>query len=87
MLDNLPGNAWFIIPAPSAPRPAFYVGFLAGYETPDMRYKADQGNSLGGGSLSADAGSFDDDTIYYRVRHIVGAAAGDPMFTYASDGV
>ena len=86
VLDNLPGNAWFIIPAPSAPRPAFYVGFLAGYETPDMRYKADQGNSLGGGSLSADAGSFDDDTIYYRVRHIVGAATGDPKFTYASDG-
>ena len=51
-----------------------------------MRYKADQGNSLGGGSLSADAGSFDDDTIYYRVRHIVGAATGDPKFTYASDG-
>lgn len=87
VLDNLPGTAWFIIPAPTAPRPAFYVGFLAGYETPDMRYKADQGNSLGGGSLSADAGSFDDDTIYYRVRHIVGAAAGDPLFTYASDGV
>ena len=87
VLDNLPGNAWFIIPTPNSPRPAFYVGFLAGYETPDMRYKADQGNALGGGSLSADAGSFDDDTIYYRVRHIVGAATGDPLFTYASDGV
>lgn len=87
VLDNLPGNAWFIIPMPSAPRPAFYVAFLAGYETPDMRYKADQGNALGGGSLSVDSGSFDDDTIYYRVRHIVGAATGDPLFTYASDGV
>lgn len=87
VLDNLPGNAWFIIPAPSAPRPAFYVGFLAGFETPDMRYKADQGNALGGGGLTAESGAFDDDTIYYRVRHIVGAATGDPKFTYASDGI
>lgn len=87
VLANLPGTAWFVIPLPTAPRPAFYVGFLRGYETPDMRYKKDQGAALGGGDLGADAGSFDDDTIWYRVRHITGAAQGDPMFTYASDGL
>lgn len=86
VLDNLPGNAWFILPMPTAPRPAFYVAFLTGFETPDLRYKSDQGNRMGGGSIPADQGSFNDDTIWYRVRHIVGAAAGDPLFTYASDG-
>lgn len=87
VLANLPGTAWFIMPVPTAPRPAFYVGFLAGFETPDVRYKADQGSSVGGGALGADSGSFDNDTIYYRVRHITGAAGGDPLFTYASDGL
>lgn len=87
VLENMPGTAWYVIPLPSAPRPAFYVAFLRGFETPDTRYKADQGRALGGGDMGADAGSFDDDTIWYRTRHITGAAQGDPMFTYASDGI
>lgn len=84
---GLPGTAWFIVPAPNAPRPAFYSGFLRGFETPDVRYKADQGKSQGGGDLGADSGSFDDDTVWWRVRHIHGAAQGDPVFTWASDGI
>ena len=59
---------------------------MAGYETPDLRQKADQGQALGGGAISADQGSFDDDTIWFRCRHIVGAAKGDTTFAYASDG-
>jgi hypothetical protein len=85
VLPNLPGTAWFLIPVTSAVRPAFWVGFLTGFETPDVRQKADQGQALGGGQ--AGDGSFDDDTIWFRVRHIVGAATGDWTFTYASDGI
>ena len=84
VLDNLVGNAWFVIPTPGAARPAFYIAFLTGYETPDVRYKNDQGKRVGGGDIGLDDGSFDDDTCYWRVRHIVGAAIGDPVFTYAS---
>lgn len=87
ILENLPGAAWFVLPQPTAPRPAFYVAFLRGWETPDLRYKADQGRAIGGGELGAEDGSFDVDAVYYRGRHIVGAAQGDPMFTYASDGL
>lgn len=87
VLENLPGTSWFIIPAASAPRPAFYVAFLTGFETPDVRFKNDQGQRLGGGSIPAEQGSFDNDTVWYRVRHIVGAATGDPLFTWASDGL
>lgn len=85
VLDNLPGSAWFVIPVPgSTPRPAFWEAFLTGYETPDLRQKTDAGQTVGGSPVSGDQGSFDEDTIWYRVRHIVGAAGGDPTFTYAS---
>ncbi|HET7398988.1 MAG TPA: hypothetical protein VFJ94_10745 [Intrasporangium sp.] len=87
VLENLPGTAWFVLPLPSAPRPAFYVAFLRGWETPDMRYKNDQGARVGGGAIAPEEGDFDVDAVYWRVRHIVGAATGDPMFTYASDGI
>lgn len=87
VLENLPGTAWFVIPLPKAPRPAFYLAFLRGFETPDTRYKADQGKRIGGGDIPADDGSFNDDTIWFRVRHITGGTQGDPMFTYASDGI
>lgn len=87
VLDNLPGTAWFVLPLPGAPRPAFYVAFLTGYETPDLRYNAEQGSRPGGGAIAPEEGDFDVDAVYWRVRHIVGAAVGDPMFTYASDGL
>lgn len=87
-IDDLPGNAWFIIPEPeTAPRPAFYTGFLRGYETPDIRFKNDQGTRAGGGAIDPDEGSFDNDSVDWRCRHITGSAPGDPMFTYASDGL
>lgn len=87
VLDNLPGSAWFVLPLPSAPRPAFYTAFLRGWETPDLRYKADQGRRVGGGELGPEEGDFDVDGVYWRARHIVGAAPGDPKFTWASDGL
>jgi hypothetical protein len=83
----LPGAAWYVIPDPGSPRPAFYIAFLTGWETPDLRYKNDQGQRAGGGAVAPEEGSFDDDSVYYRVRHITGAATGDPTFTYASDGL
>lgn len=87
VMPNLPGTAWFILPVPTSPKPAFHVGFLAGYETPDLRQKADQGTSISGSAIAANEGSFDDDTIWFRCRHVVGAAAGDTTFAYASDGL
>jgi hypothetical protein len=87
VLDNLPGTAWFVLPQPTAPRPAFYTAFLTGWETPDIRFKNDQGQRQGGGDIGPDDGSFDNDSVQWRVRHIAGAAQGDPKFTWASDGL
>jgi hypothetical protein len=87
VLSRLPGLAWFVLPKPStAARPALAVAFLRGFETPDIRQKANAGNSLGGGALSPDSGDFDDDSVRYRVRHVTGAASADPIHTYAATG-
>lgn len=79
-------STWFVLPAPTAPRPALAVGFLRGNETPDLRVKADTGNSVGGGAISPEDGSFDDDTIQYRVRHVTGSTALINSAVFASTG-
>ncbi|UVY83799.1 Mu-like prophage major head subunit gpT family protein [Brachybacterium sp. NBEC-018] len=79
-------TTWILVPAPGAARPAVVTGFLQGQESPDLRVKNDQGVRPGGGSIGSGEGSFDDDTIQYRVRHVVGAAVIDNQFTFASRG-
>lgn len=86
VVANLPGAAWYVIADPSSPRPVFYAAFLTGEEVPDLRVKKDQGARPGGGDVPVDGGSFDDDTIWWRVRHITGGAAADPTYSLASDG-
>lgn len=78
---RLPGNAWFLLPAPTEARPALAVAFLRGFETPDIRQKADQGVGAG-----PDSGSFEIDDAQWRVRHVLGAATLLPLHTYASTG-
>ena len=84
--NRLAGNAWFLLPAPATARPAIAVAFLRGFETPDIRVKANTGQALGGGALGADSGSFEIDDTQYRVRHVNGGATMDPLHTYASTG-
>ncbi|WP_210651339.1 hypothetical protein [Nocardioides sp. SYSU D00065] len=91
MLDfvNTHANAattWFVLPKPRSTRPAMWVAKLAGHEQPDLRVKADTGQRVGGGQISALEGSFEIDDIQYRGRHIVGNQQGDPLFTYVSRG-
>lgn len=84
--EKQPGQSWMVMPKPgSSRRPAFLFGKLRGFESPEFRYKADGGQMVSGGAVVATAGSFDDDTIWYRGRHIMGVAHGDPSLTYGSD--
>jgi hypothetical protein len=80
------GKTWYLFPAPSTPRPALVMGFLRGYETPDLRVKADTGMRVGGGNVPAEEGSFDNDDIQYRIRHVTGGTTLDPIAAYASVG-
>lgn len=79
-------TTWYILPDPQSANPALYKGTMLGEEQPDIRVKRDQGERVGGGAVGIDEGSFADDTIWYRGRHITGGAATDPIGTYVSTG-
>lgn len=79
-------TSWYLLPPATAARPALVKGTLLGNEVPDIRVQRDQGDRVGGGALSVDDGSFKDDTIWYRARHVVGGSAIFPDATYASTG-
>jgi hypothetical protein len=79
-------TTWFLAPKKDAARPAFVVAFMRGQENPDIRVQADTGNRVGGGAIAPEEGSFNDDTVKYRGRHIVGAATLAHQHTYASRG-
>ncbi|MFI8595875.1 Mu-like prophage major head subunit gpT family protein [Rothia koreensis] len=80
-------TTWFLLPAPGSSNPALAKVNLRGHEDPDIRVKNDQGtNPTGGGVISPDEGSFADDTIWFRGRHVTGGAALLPFATYASTG-
>lgn len=86
MLDqsaNADGT-WYIIPDPRSANPALVKTTMLGEEQPDIRVKRDQGERVGGGAVGIDEGSFADDTIWYRGRHITGGATLDPIGTYAA---
>lgn len=74
---------WYLTPPPNtASNPALVMGFMTGEESPDLRVKSDAGNRPGGGAISPEEGSFDDDTIQFRVRHVMGSAGlyNDAMY-------
>lgn len=79
-------TTWYLLPDPSGPRPAVYETFLQGYETPDLRVKADAGMRLGGGNIDPSEGSFERDDVQYRIRHVVGGNQGFDDAVYVSNG-
>lgn len=83
---NKAAGTWFVLPKPKTARPAVWAAFLRGHEQPDIRVKSSGSQRIGGGDVSPLEGSFEIDDVQYRGRHIVGHQAGDPTFTYASNG-
>lgn len=79
-------TAWYVVPVPNQGRPALAVGFLRGYETPEIRVKADGGQMLGGGQVPPEDGSFDIDDIQYRARHVIGGSTLVGDAAIASNG-
>lgn len=77
-------TTWYLLPAPNSANPALVKTTMLGEEQPDIRVKRDQGERVGGGQVGIDEGSFADDTIWYRGRHITGGATLDPIGTYAA---
>lgn len=80
-------NYWFLIPVPGqALNPGVALGFLRGYETPELRIKSNGGLYLGGGQVPAREGSFDNDDWEMRIRHIATGGFIVPAGTLASTG-
>lgn len=79
-------KTWYLLPDPSAPRPAVAFAKLRGHEEPDLRVQNNGGARVGGGVVDPMEGDFELDTINYRVRHVFGSANVDPFATAVSTG-
>lgn len=81
-------NPWFLIANPNdlSQRPAFMFGFLRGRRAPQLWMRDGDAVALSGGASDPMDGSFDNDSIDYKLRHIFGAAQIDPKFAVSSDG-
>ncbi len=79
-------TGWALLQSNSSDLPSIIRTKLAGHPDVDIRVKRDQGQSVNGGDVSVDDGSFDDDTIWYRGRSTLGVDAGFTTGVYASNG-
>lgn len=88
-IDQVTGDtAWYVVPyAGEGLRTSLAMGFLNGYEQPELRVHNDQGTLLSGGGINPRQGNFRNDTWELRLRTIKGAAAlNGGLGTVASDG-
>ena len=80
------GSGWALLHGKSSDLPSLIRTRLNGHPDVDIRVRRDQGDSVGGGQIAPEEGAFNDDTIWYRGRSVIGI---DPAFTvgaYASNG-
>lgn len=81
-------TTWFLVPlnGNDGTRDSLVQNFLTGHETPEIRVHGDTGMLLGGGSVDFRQGSFLNDSLQYRVRHIVTGSVSHNAALYASTG-
>ena len=86
IVNTTNGNsAWYLHANPGVGRPAMEMGFLRGYETPQIFIKMPNSQMVGGG-VNPMNGDFDTDSIEYKVRHVFGGVQMDPKMSVASTG-
>jgi len=82
------GNtSWYLIASPQGQRPAFEVGFLRGHETPEVFVKEPNQRLVGSGNSDAMSGDFDNDSIEWKIRHVIGGCQVDSKMAVASSGL
>jgi len=79
-------TGWYIFASPSNGRPAIQIAFLAGHEQPEMFLKSSNALMVGGGESDPFNGSFENDSVEYKVRHEVGFGLIDPKAAVYSNG-
>ena len=89
IIDTTNGaTSWYLFSEPSRIH-AVEVGFLRGFEQPQVFMRSPNARRLGGGSNEMD-GDFDNDGLGYKIRHVFGGshanATGGWRGTYMSTG-
>lgn len=80
-------KAWALVQGKSSTLPSLIETGLEGHDgNVDIRVRRDQGQSVGGGDIPIEEGSFNDDTIAYRGRTFFGLDRGFGEGVYASKG-
>jgi len=73
---------WYVIGRLSN-GPAVQMNFLRGHENPEIVQRMSDKVSLAGAPVSPLEGDFSTDTMWWRVRHILGGSTVDPRMAYA----
>lgn len=79
---------WYLLPKKgTTQRPVLERLTLVGHEQAELRVRAEAGDYVGGSSVSPFQGSFDNDTIDWRVRLVTGSVLWSPQAVIHSTGV
>lgn len=85
--DRVTGTQWLMYPKPgTTPRPVLERLNLRGYEAPEIRFRSDSGQILGGNVSGFRAGTFDADVSSLRLRFFGGSVLWDDTWVVVSDG-
>jgi hypothetical protein len=76
-------GTWYVF-VDKADAAAVQMNFLRGHETPEVFMKASNSTTTSGGAVDAMEGSFEDDTLWWKVRHVLGGTSVDPRAAYIS---
>lgn len=82
------GTTWFLTPygGSDGTRDSIINNFLEGHESPEIRTNGNTGNYLGGGAVPYQQGNFLNDSLEYRIRHVVTGGVVHNDALYASTG-
>lgn len=82
------GTNWYVLPKPGGVRrPVLELGRLRGYETPELRANGNTGVYLGSSAVVPfNEGSWDNDTIDYRIRYVAGGILWSNAYVMKSTG-
>lgn len=76
-------KTWYLF-ADLATGYAAKLNFLRGHESPELTMKAPDKVTLAGGLSNPFDGNFEEDTVHWRVRHVLGGTQFDPRMAVAS---
>lgn len=83
IIDTTTGNtAWYLF-AKLSNGAALQMNYLRGHEAPEIVMRSSNKVTLGGGPVSPMEGNFEQDSMQWRVRHVLGGSPIDPRMAYA----